>query len=317
MSAMNDFFGNLFDPTDKASAAAANAALSSTLAPGSTYWNQGNIGDKDAGILQGAAALQNSNIAANTANVDQDAAAQAALANLYGNIAANGGQMTEAVKAQAASDLANTASSKLNVADRAQAANVLETDSSERNSAAQGANANRAKVLANELQKQVWRTAVNHANFEASLAGKGIQNADYNLTGQLALAKAQGAQDAHFGQVSSDRAASATNFANTMAGLQAVGGALGQVASTGADMYAADKAATQGVDSSTKADMYSATPSQTTYVGSNGKSGGYALSGITPSSKYVNPMTGNTVDPNLPTDTSSWGDWLTGTSLVA
>jgi len=311
--------GSIFDPSGARQANNASGAVSNALNPNSPYWQAAQVSD-DGSILAGAADLQNTNVGAKTGNLDADSAVLGNIGNIYGGITDNGGQLTQAIQHQAASELANTASSKLNQASRAQSGNVLAQDQAERNWAAAGQRSSKFAALQNELQKQVWKTASSHANFEAAMAGKGIYNADSNLRTGLALGASEAANAGRNQQGSINLQQNAQEFANAMAAIRAAGGAASGITSTALDQYNAGLEQQSTV--SVAPDFSFGAQS---YDGGTKSSAGYAspsinsqrLAAVTPTSKYVNPITGNTVDPNLPTDTSSWGDWLTGSSLVA
>lgn len=312
--------GSIFDPDGQAAANSAANAVGSYLAPGSPYWQAGQL-TGDAGIQQGAAGLINPSIGVNTGAVDADAAAYGQLGSLYGGIAQNGGALTKAVGAQAASDLANNSTAQLKGASEQQSGKILAQDQAERNWAQAGATQSRSQVLANQLQKQLWNMAVSHANFEAQFAGHAIQNQDRNTAFDLANTMATNAQGARNTSTTLARQQQAQDFDNAMAASQMIGSMISAGTSTASSMARTDpvSASPGGLNSS----GYTASPSS--FSGGTGASAGYAqpstalgssYNGAT-QSKYVNPLTGNLIDPNLPTTTASWGDWLTGSSLLA
>lgn len=293
------WLGGAFDPQGQRRAVQANKDLTTSLNPASAYWQSGQLtGDED--ILKGAAGLNNTNIGLDTSAMDADGAALGQLGNTYNDIAQNGGRLTEATKRQAQSDVANTATGQLMAADRNASQVVRQTDASERQFAGEGANQTRFAQLANQLKKQAWNTAITHANFEARLAGQGIQNQDTNLAMALAEATKQGAAGARIDQRGISNAMSQQDMQNALAIGQAALSAGGQVTSGIAGMAKA-------------AEDVSGTANKSAAVSNPSAQAKVAL----PKESYVNPVSGATTNANLPSSTASWGDWLiNGSTLV-
>lgn len=188
--------GNLLNPGDAEAVDRASGAISDTIAPGSEYWQSGDLGLAKPGtqgnaLVGQAARIGATNVGANFAPMDQDASALRKIGEQYYDQFLHGGKAEEAAKNRAVSSMADAGGGGIIGVDRLQAGSeqlsqqALSTSLQERGNA--GAQANSANLTAGMLaiRKLAIQTAATHANVQKNLGAQQALNNLQNTQGQL------------------------------------------------------------------------------------------------------------------------------------
>ena len=302
--------GSIFAPGHEQAANQVSANITNAIAPGSAYWQQGNLGALGTTYENQAAGLMNAPISVDTSGIQTDAQKLGQLQSLYAGLAAGGGPVEQATLHQAQANLANTSQAGLLAQESASDNTVGSTATAERGMAGAASNSLTAEQLQDQLKMALLKATVTHANLQAHIAGQGVQNTLANTAYNLGESLKQGAQGASNAQRGLNNSLYNDEFGNAMTAGQAILGGVSQGAAGVASNFAADTGAT--ADSGTSVDT-----SQANVGGGTGDSAGYTLTSpatsllATPTSypqasqtaAYANPFgTGTT----MPSDASAW-----------
>ena len=234
--------GTIFAPGQAANVNAASDAIDSTISPGSNYFNSGNLGLGTAGttgntLLNGVAALGQTQVGFDPTAMNNDQAGLTSLSNLYYGLAQKGGMAEAAARENALAQMANLgtggagAGRAINAGSGDITMNAANIAAQERANNAAGSTQNDAAAAAVALQRAVYQAHVSHANHMTAIAASQYQNqlanmqANYNEELNNAAANARNQQATAYQTANNDTRQAALTAAQTIAAAGTTAGA--------------------------------------------------------------------------------------------
>ncbi len=207
--------GALFAPGEAQAVEDASSAIGQKIAPGSAYWNAGDLGLSTPGtqgnaLLQAAAGVGGQNISANFVPIDQDTAALRDLSNTYAQQFAHGGKAEAAAKNRAMSAVANAGGGgiegikALNDASQQISGQAEQTSLQERGASGDAATQTGLAAGMLQLRKVTMQAAITHASIQKNLAAQNAINMLQKQQTNNTLRLREGAQQADHARTMGD-----------------------------------------------------------------------------------------------------------------